>query len=146
MKTNTRWNEVIVKARLVEAAETLHRLPDVGPQKMQAFWPDVPSDYGVEDVQLKPEPPSPEAIKRMDECLEWMRWHNDIAAKIVWLRAEGKPWKEIQCIVGRSRTFCFMSWNSAIQRILGILTYGDFLGGSLPKTLSKIGMRARFNA
>ena len=38
-------------------------------------------------------PPSTDAITRMEETLEWLRWLEGEDAKLVWARADGTPWK-----------------------------------------------------
>ena len=37
----------------------------------------------------------PEAIDRMDEALDWLMWLEPEERRLVWLRAEGLPWKRI---------------------------------------------------
>ena len=40
-------------------------------------------------------PPSPAAITRMEEALLWLRWLEVDDAKLVWERADRRPWKAI---------------------------------------------------
>ena len=43
----------------------------------------------------RPAAAAPEAIDRMDEALGWLMWLEPEERQLVWLRAEGLPWKWI---------------------------------------------------
>ena len=55
-------------------------------------------------------PPSAGAISRMDETLPWLGWIDPVDAKIIWLRASGKPWKTICWTVGLQRSTAHVHW------------------------------------
>ena len=51
-------------------------------------------DLAQEPAQRRPLP-SPSAISRMEETITWNRFLERDDAHLMWLRAEGTPWKEI---------------------------------------------------
>ncbi len=111
----------MIKARLREAAETENRLPKVGHRPLRALWPQIQDvdTYNKKRATIQTEPPTPEAIDRMDECLEWVSWvakNSQDQARVLWLRAQNHPWKVIVRNHGMSRTW----WNN--QHQLGLHT------------------------
>jgi hypothetical protein len=50
----------------------------------------------------------------MEATLDWMLWLEPIDSKIVWLRVNGKPWKEICWIVGLARAAAHQHWLYAL--------------------------------
>ena len=54
------------------------------------MWPGIGAATGD-----RPAAASPEAIDRMDEVLGWLCWLEPEERRLVWLRAEGLPWKRI---------------------------------------------------
>jgi hypothetical protein len=129
MKTKI-WTEDDVAARFEEAVDTLARLPDDGCQNVRCLWPEI-----VRTQKEKLEecadvrriiPPSPSAISRMYEVLEWMFILRDEAErKIIWMRAEDKDWKEICWRVGFGRTKATEIRNKALLKIATYLNYGS---------------------
>jgi Domain of unknown function (DUF6362) len=61
--------------------------------------------------------PSPEAIDRMDEVLGWLSWLEPEERQLVWLRAEGLPWKRITHRLGIGRTTAWQRWTIALLKI-----------------------------
>ena len=47
--------------------------------------------------------PGPRDITQAEEALLWLRWLEKNDARLVWLRANGKPWKPICWELGVSR-------------------------------------------
>jgi hypothetical protein len=47
--------------------------------------------------------PSPREITQAEEALLWLRWLEKDETRLVWLRANGKPWKPICWELGVSR-------------------------------------------
>ncbi len=88
-----------VKARLIEAAQTLKHLPGTRskPGGYQSAWPEVVLNfwdaYDLESPPDRPSCPSPAAIKRMDEVLNWIYWIKQPRHRqVVWARSLGvKP-------------------------------------------------------
>lgn len=94
-----KWSVEIVAARLVEAAETSHRLPPVRVQGYFNVWPEfVRREWETlanEDRDLRPLPPSPAAIERMLETMRWVQWLEEEQRHLVWMRADRYCWKDI---------------------------------------------------
>lgn len=113
-----RWTASLVEERMVEAADTLKRLPEERVQGYFSTWPPVIRDYweafGREDVRLRRGPPSAAAIDRMDEALAWLAWLDPAEARIVWLRASGERWKTVCWKVGLARTAAHQHWMYAL--------------------------------
>ncbi|MGE3703340.1 MAG: DUF6362 family protein, partial [Hyphomicrobiaceae bacterium] len=88
-----------VEERLVEAATVLRRLPSVRMQGYFSTWPAIFVEFadlvGQTPQPMRPPPPSAAAISRMEAALPWLRWLEADDARLVWMRAEGKPWKAI---------------------------------------------------
>lgn len=103
-----------IKERLREAAETEKRLPKVGPRGVKSNFPTPPPGLGDWNTEHGPiderdpiqtEPPTSEAVKRMDEVMEWLEWLSRDQARVVWMRAKKIPWKVIQEKTGKGRTW-----------------------------------------
>ncbi len=113
-----RWTASLVEERMVEAADTLRRLPEERVQGYFSTWPPVIRDYweafGREDVRLRRGPPSAAAIDRMDEAMTWLAWLDPAEARIVWLRASGERWKTVCWKVGLARTAAHQHWMYAL--------------------------------
>ena len=45
--------------------------------------------------EARPAAAAPEAIDRMDEAFRWLCWLDPDVRELVWVRAEGLPWKRI---------------------------------------------------
>lgn len=112
------WTASLVEERMVEAADTLKRLPEERVRGYFSTWPTVIRDYweafGREDVRLRRGPPSAAAIDRMDEALAWLAWLDPAEARIVWLRASGERWKTVCWKVGLARTAAHQHWMYAL--------------------------------
>ncbi|MBF0108737.1 MAG: hypothetical protein HQL76_06140 [Magnetococcales bacterium] len=127
----SKWTPKLVADRLEEAASTLRRLPVTGmkPREHGNSWPTVIHDameaYGWNDAELRPGPPPADAITRMDECLEWLRWVAPEEIRLVWLRAERMPWKEIMRRFGVCRTTVWSRWMAALLQIATHLNAGS---------------------
>ena len=131
-----RWTASLVEERMVEAADTLRRLPEERVQGYFSTWPPVIRDYweafGREDVRLRRGPPSAAAIDRMDEAMTWLAWLDPAEARIVWLRASGERWKTVCWKVGLARTAAHQHWMYALCVISWRLN-----GRRLPRNISR---------
>jgi predicted DNA-binding protein (UPF0251 family) len=111
------WTPTLVAERLAEAADVLDRLPE---SKVRGFYsllplpPDVPAGDGA---RTRPAAPAPEAIDRMDEAIGWLCWLEAEERRLVWLRAEGLPWKRITQRLGIGRTTAWQRWTMALLKI-----------------------------
>ncbi len=118
-----KWDGKMVAARMEEAADIMKRLPATGlrPAGYVSSWPPVLQEfweaYGWNDLKVKLGPPPSEAIDRMDEALEWLRWLEPDQVRLIWLRAERVPWKLIMTRIGVSRATAWRMWAAALMVI-----------------------------
>ncbi len=117
----SKWTPKLVAARLEEAAEVMKRLPMSSPRQCQSSWPPIVQQfweaYGWNDAEVRLGPPLPDAISRMDEALQWLRWLDQEETKLVWLRAERVQWKVLMRRFGGCRTTIWSRWTSALLQI-----------------------------
>jgi Domain of unknown function (DUF6362) len=110
-----RWTATLVADRVAEATDTLVRLPDERVRGLYDLWPKL---IGAAGRQARPAAASPEAIDRMDEALGWLMWLEPEERQLVWLRAEGLPWKRITRRLGIGRTTAWQRWTTALLKIV----------------------------
>jgi hypothetical protein len=115
------WTPLMIEERLVEAANVMRRLPPVKVQGYYSLWPRYRYEFadlvGQDPPKTRLPPPSPDAITRMDETMEWLRWLEPEDAKLVWARAERTPWKGICVQLGMSRATAHRHWQYALVLI-----------------------------
>jgi hypothetical protein len=114
------WTLRLVAERLEGAADVLDRLPPERHRTRHSSWPRVipPADAIVRSGERSRTPaPSAEAIDRMDEALGWLGWLEPDERRIVWMRAEGLPWKRITHRLGIGRTTAWHRWTTALLKI-----------------------------
>jgi hypothetical protein len=128
-----RWTVTLVADRLAEATDTLARLPDEPVRGHYDLWPKL---IGAAARRARPAAASPEAIDRMDEALGWLMRLDPEERTLVWLRAEGLPWKWITLRLGIGRTTALQRWTSALLKITVRLTAEDEQECSNNKTLN----------
>ena len=121
----------IVEDRMEEAALTLRRLPNPpgsGPKGYGSSWPEYVHEakhaYGYHEARMRVVPNAGE-IARMEECLEWLRFVSPDDAKIVWLRAEGRRWRQVGIAVGVVRQTAWRRWVAALQTIANHLNKNE---------------------
>jgi hypothetical protein len=112
--TAQRWNQEAVAMRLDEAADVLARLPEERARGSYDLWPKI---IGAPGASARRAAPAPEAIDRMDEALGWLCWLEPEERRLVWLRAEGLPWKRITHRLGVGRTTAWQRWTTALLKI-----------------------------
>nr|CRH06158.1 conserved protein of unknown function [Candidatus Magnetococcus massalia] len=133
-----KWDVKMVAARLEEAAETMQRLPLTGlqPAAYSTSWPPILQEfyeaYGWNDVKVRLGPPTPDAIDRMDEVMEWLGWLEPDDVRLLWLRAERVRWKLIQQRFGKARSTLAAHWKAALYQIVGILNRERFCPDNFP--------------
>jgi hypothetical protein len=108
------WTAALVADRVAEATDTLARLPDERVRALYDLWPKV---IGAPGRHARPAAPAPEAIDRLDEALQWLGWLEPEERRLVWLRAEGVPWKRITHRLGMGRTTAWQRWTTALLKI-----------------------------
>lgn len=113
----------MIEDRFEEAARTLRRLPNPPgstPRGYSSSWPEYRHDpgqsYGYNETRVRVAP-TPAAIKRMEECFEWLGWIDPEDARIVWLRAEGMRWRQIGIRMGCVRQTAWRRWVAALATI-----------------------------
>jgi hypothetical protein len=109
-----RWDNEAVARRLEEAADVLARLPEERVRGLYDLWPRL---VGEACGHARAAAAAPEAIDRMDEALGWLCWLAPGEQRLVWLRAEGLPWKRITHRVGVGRTTAWQRWTTALLKI-----------------------------
>jgi uncharacterized protein DUF6362 len=119
--TEIYWTPRLVEACLVEAADTLRRLPEPRVPGYVNSWPEVVEKAqvarGPAEGPTRLGPPSPAAIDQMDAVLRWLRWLEPDEQKIVWDRANRRPWKAIACAHDIERTTAWRRWTYALVTI-----------------------------
>jgi hypothetical protein len=108
------WSREAVAKRLEEAADVLSRLPEEKACGIYALWPKL---MGAPCASVSPAAPAPEAIDRLDEVLRWLCWLEPEERRLVWLRAEGLPWKRITHRLGIGRTTAWQRWTVSLHKI-----------------------------
>jgi hypothetical protein len=109
-----RWDKDAVARRLEEAVDVLARLPEARVRALYDLWPKL---VGEACKHARPAAAAPEAIDRMDEALGWLMWLEPEERRLVWLRAEGVPWKRITHWLGIGRTTAWQRWTTALLTI-----------------------------
>jgi hypothetical protein len=108
------WIPKLIAERLAEAAGVLARLPEERVPGFYDLWPRI---VGPPIASGRPAAPAPEAIDRMEEALRWLSWLDPEERRLVWLRAEGLPWKRITHRLAIGRTTAWQRWTIALLKI-----------------------------
>jgi Domain of unknown function (DUF6362) len=114
MSMSETWTPGLVAERLAEAANVLARLPE---ERMRGYYGPWRTLVGATVRGPSPAAPTPEAIDRMDEVLGWLCWLDHDERRLVWLRADGLPWKRITHRLGIGRTTAWQRWTIALLKI-----------------------------
>jgi len=92
-----------LRERLADAADTLRRLPKPRglERSLQSPWPDTLREwlsYGYDRTQVRRAAPTPQAIDRLDEVLEWIGTDLTPSQRmILWAReGERMRWRRIE--------------------------------------------------
>lgn len=116
----TDWTTARVQDRLELAAGVFRQLPAVKPTGYFNAWPEYFHSFadqvGQEPEMRRPRP-GPRQISEAEEALLWLRWLERDDARIVWLKANGKPWKAICWEIGLSRPAANRHWQYGIALI-----------------------------
>lgn len=117
-RSGTDWTVEQVEDMLIDAADTLKRLPADRPRGYVSSMP-TPVRCVVEDAEGEPAmrrrpPPSAAAIDRLDQVLGWMAWLEEEQVRVVWARASGVPWRPICRRLGCGRTKAWQIWVTAL--------------------------------
>ncbi|MET4127969.1 DUF6362 family protein [Roseovarius sp. MBR-6] len=114
------WTTAQVQDRLELAAGVMRQMPGVMPQGFFNAWPEYFHSFadkvGQEPRMRRPRP-SPRQITQAEEAMLWLRWLEKSDARIVWLRANGEPWKKITWEIGLSRPAANRHWQYGVALI-----------------------------
>jgi hypothetical protein len=120
----------VIEDRMELAALTLRRLPNPtgsGPRGFGQSWPEYVNEakhaYGYHETRVRVIPSAAD-IKKMEECIDWLRFLHPDDARIVWLRAEGRRWREVCIQAGCVRQTAWRRWVAALQTISNSLNRG----------------------
>lgn len=115
-----------IKLRLIDAADTLRRLPfpkHGAPMRLRAGWPDVVrdtfDDWWGNDTPTKTRRAhaAPEQIARMDEVLDWLHWLTQDQRRIAWAKACRVKWRRLEDMDGRCIRTLQNVHGDAVRRI-----------------------------
>lgn len=127
---NSIWNIQQVTDRFQEAAITARRMPPARVQGYAAFWPDINRQswegYADERIVLR-FAASPGAIDRFGETVRWLKWLDEDQRRLVWLRAQYVPWREISHRTGLIRKTAWRRYQHALAVVV------VHLNGQLPR-------------
>jgi hypothetical protein len=139
------WTPALVEDRFIEAADVMKRLPDVRVPGYFSTWPAVLCEFadlvGQKPVPMRRPRPTADAIDRMEEALQWLRWLKPDEAKLVWMRATGVRWKELCYRFGIARATAHRRWEYALLVVVWRLE-----GRPLPQKWSRRYLRDRARA
>lgn len=128
------WTGDAVAARFEESARTAQRLPRVSVQGYFNTWPafrrEVWETCADEADALRPLPPTPQAIERMRETMQWVQWIEVETRHIVWMRARGIDWRTVCRRIGCERTTAWRRWRRALQLVARELNAAAQVGGN----------------
>ena len=115
------WTVEQVAHRFQEAARTARRLPPVRVQGYFNCWPTIvrmPWENLGDEPASHFFPPTPAAIDRMMETMQWIQWLEVEQRHLVWMRAERYGWKAICSRFGCNRSTAWRRWQSALTTIV----------------------------
>ena len=95
----------------------LDRLPEPRAPGLYSLWPLPPNVPSGDTAGTRAAAPPPAAIDRLDEVLVWLAWLEPEERRLVWLRAEGLPWKRISHRFGIGRTTAWQRWTIGLLKI-----------------------------
>jgi hypothetical protein len=124
-----RWTPEMVAAYLAEAADTLRRLPSAKVQGCRSSWPPIVQDFwemcADDDAPVHLGPPTAKAIDQMDKTLLWLRWLEKEDQRLVWDRANHRPWKVIAADLHVDRSTAWRRWTYAVGTLVARLNAID---------------------
>ena len=109
-----RWDQEAVARRLEEAADVLARLPDERVRGLYDLWPRLSESHADTPGRRQLRPRRSTAWTRRSA---WLMWLDPEERRLVWLRAEGMPWKWITRRLGIGRTTAWQRWTIALLKI-----------------------------
>jgi hypothetical protein len=135
-------NPKTIMADLEDAADTMRRLPHVRGPRLAQCWLDYiysKDDLAEQQPKHRMLPPTPEALTKMDTCLDWLRWLEPDVAKMLWMRAERTPWQIICQVYGAPKSTVLRHWRGALHTIQEKLLQNASYKTLPAKSFSRIG-------
>lgn len=115
----TEWTLDVVTSRVHEAARTAHRLPPVRVQGYFNLWPAFARTeferMVCDEAPMIHFPPSPREVDRMLEVMGWMQWLEVDDRKLVWMRADRYPWRDIARRFGCAERTAQRRWSRVME-------------------------------
>ncbi len=110
-----------LKRQLRFAAKVMKQLPMASVQGYRQFWPQI--IHSEEEKMLMEREkyrrlPTKAEIDLMERILEYYKPLDPFETKLVWQRAEGKPWKCLSLDLGYSRAYLASKYDAAISKML----------------------------
>ena len=120
----TNWDAKLVKALLIDAAETLRLLPSANLKNKLTYWPDVIQESTI--LWTKGYTPtrrraSPQKIDELDVILKWLLPLSAEERRIVWAKSCKIPWRKLEDIDGRSHTTLRKIYTRGVEKICVLL-------------------------
>ena len=134
IKPTLYWSEKIVMAYLIKAAEIHRRMPEVKVAGYHCLWPhhmiEDEADHLCEIIHGKPTlgPPMPPEVDFQDEVMAWLRLLERRQQQVVWMRANGIPWKILEAEFDRSKPTLWRELGRCLQTMISHLNQIDLRG------------------
>jgi len=129
------WTIEDVAARFEEAASTGRRLPPVRVQGYFNCWPAIVrkewESFAADEKVYRPFPPSPDAIDRMLETMQWVQCLEVEQRHLIWMRAKRYGWRDITIRFACDRTTAWRRWQKALETVTTMLNTAN---GHTPST------------
>lgn len=113
-----------IMERFEEAVYVAKRLPPVMPAGYRTAWPDfILTELEILQQDKKPIRllPTPEQLSRLDEVLNWIVLLTEIERKLIWMRANRKPWREVCGTLGLCRSGANEKLNGALDYLSEVI-------------------------
>ena len=115
-----KWTTKMVESYFEEVISTLKKLPPVHQRGYFSIWPEIiysPNELIIQEkmpIRLRA---TPEAISRLEQTFELMRWVTVEERKLIWKRAVKAGWKVICWELGCNKSTAWRKWNIALEKI-----------------------------
>ena len=119
IKPTLYWNEKIVMAYLIQAASIHRRLPEPRVPGFHTLWPTMLGDdwerlsdvlHGKSSVGS----PWPAEVTFSERVMEWLGLFDRPRQRVIWMRANGIPWKLMVEELGRSKQTLWRELNESL--------------------------------
>lgn len=121
MRRDHEYTPEYMETRLIEAADTLRKLPPLIPLPYLCSWPEFVRDDVDLHVNTMAVPrhsrATPREIKQMEEAISWLKALPRLDATIVWMRVNRKSWRVIGETVGLCRMTLQRHYKAALATL-----------------------------